>query len=284
MTRATDIARRLPFLYQDGAEVRRLLATYGLQLSMGEEAMREVQRAHFLDRTLDLDEAAALTSLINMEPEQWQGVREYRAYAHGLRDAILHAGAVTRQAIGPDKLMIANILRARFKNGGLEYMDYFDGSYLENFFHNVGKASYEEYVAKGIEAMQKAARQGKIIAFTTGLAASKNKSKMGIDEGHSAVQSDQQARAALAYPLGIFLICAEKYSYFRVHEGYAADGNNRWMRWFPEFNRPLGPPRGPAKKDGYRYTRTFEHASVTLDIKKRTAKIKWLEPKSEIKP
>lgn len=100
MTRAADIAKRLPFLYQDGTEVRRLLATFGLQLSMGEEAMREVQRAHFFDRALDLDEAAALAALIYIEPEEWQGVREYRAYVHGLRDAILQAGAVTRRGIG----------------------------------------------------------------------------------------------------------------------------------------------------------------------------------------
>ena len=62
--------------------------------------------------------------------------------------------------------------------------------------------------------MQKAARQGKIIAFTAGLAEPKNSSKMEIDESHASVESDEEARAALAYPLGIFLICAEKYSYF----------------------------------------------------------------------
>lgn len=100
MTRAADIAKRLPFLYQDGPEVRRLLAVYGLQLAMGEEAMREVQRAHFFDRALNLDEAAALAALLDIPPEDWQGIREYRAYVHGLRDAILQAGAVTRRGIG----------------------------------------------------------------------------------------------------------------------------------------------------------------------------------------
>lgn len=100
MTRAADIAKRLPFLYQDGSELRRLLAVYGLQLSMGEEAMREVQRAHFFDRALDLDEAVALAALLDIEPEDWQGIHEYRAYVHGLRDAILQAGAVTRRGIG----------------------------------------------------------------------------------------------------------------------------------------------------------------------------------------
>jgi hypothetical protein len=186
----------------------------------------------------------------------------------------------TREAIGPNELMIANILRARFENAGLEYLDYFDGSYLEGFFHNVGDASYEEYVAKGIDAMQKAARQGKIVAFSSGLALPENTSTMGIDEGHATVESDAQARAALVYPLAVFLICAEKYSYFRVHEGYSANEDDRWMRWFPEYDRPLGPPNGPAKKDGYRYCRTFANASVILDIKRRTAEIQWRTPAS----
>lgn len=184
----------------------------------------------------------------------------------------------TRDAIGPDKLMVANILRARFENAGLEYLDYFDGSYLEGFFHNVGRVSYQDYVAKGIDAIQKAARQGKIIAFTTGFAVPENTSALGIDEGHGAVESHEQARAALTYPLAIFLICAEKYSYFRIHEGYSADENDRWRRWLPEYDRPLGPPSGPAKREGYRYSREFQHAKVELDIQERTADIQWRSP------
>ncbi len=181
----------------------------------------------------------------------------------------------TRQAIGPDKLIVANILRARFKEGGLEYLPMFDGSYLEGFFHQVGRTSYEDYVAKGIESMQQAARQGKIIAFTSGLAGTRNTSKMGIDEAHGAVGSDEAARRALMYPLAVFLICAEKHSYFRAHEGYSADGNKNWMRWFEEYDKPLGPPKGPAKRDGYRYTREFEHASVSVDLTKQEGVVRW---------
>jgi len=188
-----------------------------------------------------------------------------------------------RKAIGPEKLMIANILRARFNNGGLEYLSHFDGAYLEAFFYNVGKASYEDYVAKGIDAMQKAARQGKIIAFSTGFVVPENRSNMGIDEGHETIESDQEARAALVYPLAVFLICAEKHSYFRVHEGYSANENDHWMRWFPEYDNPLGPPAGPARKEGYRYSRTFKHAVVKLDIKNRTAEIRWRDATSDAK-
>jgi hypothetical protein len=181
----------------------------------------------------------------------------------------------TREAIGTNELMVANILRARFPNGGLEYLPMFDGSYLEGFFHNVGSVSYEDYVAKGIATIQTAAQSGKIIAFTSGLSGAGNGSEMGIDEAHGQVASDEEAAAALTYPLALFLICAEKYSYFRVHEGYAADDNSKWMRWFPEYDRPLGPPDGPAQRNGHLYHRSFEHAEVWLDIKKRVGKINW---------
>jgi hypothetical protein len=98
---------------------------------------------------------------------------------------------------------------------------------------------------------------------------------MGIDEGHATVESDAQSRAALVYPLAVFLICAEKYSYFRVHEGYSANEDDRWMRWFPEYDKPLGPPKGPAVRGGLVYTRSFDHADVWLDIGKREGKIAW---------
>ena len=181
----------------------------------------------------------------------------------------------TRETIGPQKLMLANILRARFPQAGLEYIDYFDGSYLEGFFHNVGGISYDDYVAKGIKAMQTAARNGKIIAFTTGLASTHNDNRMSIDETAGKVASDEEAAARLSYPLAIFLIAAEKYSYFRVHEGYSADGNTSWMRWFPEYDKPLGPPSGPAVCKGLVYTRKFEHADVYLDIGERRGKVTW---------
>lgn len=179
----------------------------------------------------------------------------------------------TRQAIGPDKLILANILRARFDEGGLEYLNYFDGSYLENFFHHVEGVSYEDYVAKGIDTMQKAARSGKIIAFTAGLALPKNTSQLGIDEAHALIKFEEQARAGLSYPLALFLICAEKHSDFRIHEGYSADKDDRWMRWHADFDKLLGPPQGPAKKEGHLYSRDFKHASVKPDIKNRTGKL-----------
>jgi len=183
--------------------------------------------------------------------------------------------ADTRSAIGPGKLMVANLIRARFARAGLEYMHHFDGSYIEGSFRKVGGTSYEDYVVKGIEAMRQAAREGRIIAFTSALAQPGNTSEMGIDEGHAKVASDAAAREALLYPLAVFLVCAEEYSYFRVHEGNSADADDRWMRWFPEYDRPLGPPAGPAARKGLVYTRSFAHADVRLDIGARRGEIVW---------
>jgi len=129
--------------------------------------------------------------------------------------------------------------------------------------------------------MQKASAQGKIIAFTSGLAQAQNTSKLGIDEAHTKIDSYEKAEASLTYPLAIFLVAAGEHSYFRAHEGYSADKNDHWMRWFEAYNKPLGAPLGPAKKKGYQYIRHFKHAKVFVDVKERKAQIKWLDNTSK---
>lgn len=180
------------------------------------------------------------------------------------------------KTLGPDKLVLANILRARFTNAGLEYLDYFDGSYIEGFEHAIGGMSREQYMAKGIAAIQQAARSGKIIAFTMGMGKAQ-KSKMGIDESRSQDFDLASFQPRFNYALGIFLICAEKYSYFLASGGYGVDNgqNHLWMKNIPEYSRPLGPPKGPAVNSGWTYTREFEHARVVLDIRNEKADITW---------
>lgn len=174
------------------------------------------------------------------------------------------------KVLGPDKLVVANIIRARFEDAGLKYMDYFDGSYIEGFQHAVGKTSNEDYVAKGIAAIQMAARKGKIIAFTTGLGKGDESDPVDVARGTADLDQD-----SLTYAIALFLICAEKYSYLMLSDGYGVDGGRSklWMRDIPEFNSPLGAPLGPAVREGYVYTRKFEHADVWIDIKKRKARI-----------
>ncbi|WDE97648.1 putative glycoside hydrolase [Lentisphaera profundi] len=187
----------------------------------------------------------------------------------------------TKSAIGEDKLMIANIIRARFKDSGLSYMNYFDGSYLENFEKPIAGMSREDYLAQGIEAVQKAARSGKIIAMTLGLGEQAG-DKLGIDDSRKDVKALNGVQERFEYCMALFLICAEKYSYVYIHDGYDMnrnpDGSSKskvWLKDFPEYKKALGPPKGPAIKAGYVYTREFEHLKVEVDISQQKARLQW---------
>ncbi|MFT5002908.1 MAG: hypothetical protein ACI952_001256, partial [Flavobacteriales bacterium] len=183
-----------------------------------------------------------------------------------------------------NNIILANILRARFKQGGLEYMDYFDGSYFEAFEHNVGGISKADYLVKGIEAGQSAARNGKILAFTAGLgkAIKNDSSGIGLDEARKKIDNFDQVQQRLDYLTAIFLVMAEKYSYFYPHDGYGVQINrkgeqinNLWMHTFPLLKKRLGAPLGPAKRDGYVFTREFKYCSVYLNVEAEEATLLW---------
>ena len=83
------------------------------------------------------------------------------------------------------------------------------------------------------------------------------------------------AKNRFNYQLAMFLICAEKYSYFDLKDGYDAKTSKTWMTRPADYDRPLGAPKGPAVRNGYAYTREFAHASVRLDIEQETGEILW---------
>ena len=215
----------------------------------------------FLDGVVKILEPAYLRNEIGVEKK----AAELAGYETMMKDA--------RQMLGPDKLMVANLLRARFPDSGLSYLKAFDGSYIEGFEGAVGM-SRKDYVAKGIEAIQTAAQQGSIIAFTCGLG--KN-----LQDADEAPRSEGEARQSVesgdrfTYLLAMFLICAEKHSYIDMHDSYDAKISKTWMTHRPEFERPLGAPKGPAVRAGYIYTREFAHASIRIDIEKQTGDIVW---------
>lgn len=184
-----------------------------------------------------------------------------------------------RRALGPTKLMLANVLRARLPDAGLGPLAAFDGSYLEGFDSAVGKLAWEDYVAKGIAAFQEAARQGRLIAFTAGLGEEQPeedaRNSQGTDEVRKPVGGDGKSARRFTFLLATFLICAERHSYFLAHDGYDARRSRVWLTNPPELERPLGPPQGPAVRSGSTYTREFAHASVRLNLANRTGDIIW---------
>ena len=181
-----------------------------------------------------------------------------------------------RNRVPSDKLLVANIIRARLPNSGLDYMQYFDGSYLEAIEAQANGLTRLEYLTKGIAAIQQAAREGKIICMSMGLGRAAL-AGLKLDDSRQRLAPGANTQPRLEYCLALFLICAEKYSYVYPHDGYDVNNNRSavWLKRFSEYDRPLGPPKGPAKREGYTYTREFEHASVFLDIEMEEAKITW---------
>ena len=95
------------------------------------------------------------------------------------------------------------------------------------------------------------------------------------DEIRTALKSADRSDRRFQYLLALFLICAEQHSYFCAHDGYDVKSSTQWLRSRPEFERPLGAPKGPARRTGCTYTRAFEHASVSVDIEQESARIDW---------
>ncbi len=222
----------------------------------------------FLDGVVKIIEPAFLKSVISPEKK----VAELDGYMTMMSD--------TRKTLGPDKLMLANILRARFSDSGLSYISELDGSYIEGFEGAVGM-SRKDYVAQGIRDFQNAAQAGYIVAYTGKLGRNlqdADEAKRSAKDRSELSQSYQDKQSLFDYQLGIYLVCAEKYSYFYLKDGYDAKRSNTWLTRRADYDRPLGPPKGPAVREGYTYTREFDHASVKLDIENETASVVWRNP------
>ena len=179
--------------------------------------------------------------------------------------------------IGKNNMLIANMIRVRpeFEDSGREYLKFFDGSYIEGFEHESFGMTYENYLAKGIQAVQKSAREGKVIAMSLGIGKALENINVGMDDTREKIKDNDNITKRLDYLLAIFLVCAEKYSYVYPHDGYDVKRSAVWLKTFPQYEKKLGAPKGYAKREGYIYTRSFEYLDVFLDIENKTAQLNW---------
>jgi hypothetical protein len=164
-----------------------------------------------------------------------------------------------------NKLMVGNVLRNERHNGAREYMRFYDGSYLErwNMPYSDSGQSTADAVCASIQLMREASSKGKIIMYKTG--------------ENSASSSQVEMEANMPYHLALYLIVAEPYSYFAFQDTVnALEDDYHWeTSWMPEFNRPLGTPLGGPIKDGYVYTRQFEHVDVWVNVATEEAILAW---------
>jgi hypothetical protein len=169
------------------------------------------------------------------------------------------------QQLPEGKLHTGNTLRNSRKNGNRSYMEIMEGSYLEGWAtpdpDSTPPQSTADAVAVSIQLMREALAKGKFIMFKTG--------------GNST--SQETLEATVDYPLALFLIVAGTNAYFS-YQGSVDATKDAWLwdtSYVPEFSRPLGRPLGDPVRDGYVYTRSYEHVDVRVDIGTGEALLAW---------
>jgi len=133
-----------------------------------------------------------------------------------------------------------------------------------------GNLKPEEFQSE-LEVIEQAGKTRKIVLIK-GWPGDETQWKEGFKE-RTRDQKLDILKERLEFSLAVFLITAQENYYFGYSWGYGIDDG--WLEEFDELKRPLGPPEGPAIKNGWIYTRQFEHASVWVDIENEKAKIDW---------
>ena len=123
---------------------------------------------------------------------------------------------------------------------------------------------------KDILEMQKAGKRGRIVVFKAWSGFTfidKQMMKKPLAEKREI------ARKNITFPLAAFLVGAQKHSYFVYNWGYRIE--HGCLEWYPELDKPLGPPAGDMVKNGWKLSREFQHASVSVNLETRKAEIDW---------
>ena len=139
---------------------------------------------------------------------------------------------------------------------------------IEHVAH-FGSASKED-IAADLETVKIAGRKGKLVVVKAWPGFTWLDKEM-MQRPHAELA--KLAAERLTFPLACFLVAAQPQSYFCYTWGYRE--NQGAFDWYPEFDRPLGPPRGEAKREGWKFTREFQHATIFVNLEQLTARIDW---------
>ena len=206
--------------------------------------------------------ADALLQVTAPSKRKLLGEEKYAAFNDGLM-ALLKE---TRRKVGPEKLILYNGLRG---GDGKQFLPLTSGAMIEHFGYfsdGVGK----EKMAEDLDAMQATAHMGKIVCLKAWPGFTWLDTKT-MQKPHAELV--RLARERITFPLACFLVAAGPHCYFCYTWGYGEEHGT--FDWYPEFDKPLGPPQNEAKHTGWIYQREFAHASVSVNLENQTAKISW---------
>lgn len=187
--------------------------------------------------------------------------------------------AESRKALN-GKILINNGLFAAVDglyDGGISWLENADGVMVEHFGASNSRDSegnlYADRMVQEFKLIDKAAEMNSVTMV---------KAWPGdmyfLNPKYSKYTREERmevARKNLEFAMAAFLISARENCYFGYSWGW--EHEEGWMQWFSEFDRPLGQPKGEARRDAWKFFREFEHARVQLDLEHETAKIEWLK-------
>ncbi len=191
------------------------------------------------------------------------GDAKAKAIAQGLREMI----ALTRHKLGPGRCIVANGLRTTSFREILDW-EGIDFVMIEHFGGFATDAPAD--IKADLNSIALAASKGKgvIVKGWPGF--------NWLDQDLMKRPNDELlglARKRITFPLACFLIGARPGSYFSYSWGYTDRMGS--LESYPEFERPLGPPKADATWSGLTATRDFTHASVWADLTTQQAEISW---------
>ena len=197
----------------------------------------------------------AMTRMVGKEKQQ--------ALVDGLRQML----ELTKRKLGDRKIVLANGIRA---GQHLDFLDWegIDGVMVEHFDAFESKAP--EQLKADIDSMTFAAKKGKFVVLKGWPGFS------WLDPGAKDKPREEQLRLArerITFPLACFLIGAQAGCHFCYSWGYTETMGG--LDSYPEWQRPLGPPKADAVWNGLTATREFAHASVWVNLSTREARINW---------
>lgn len=175
-----------------------------------------------------------------------------------------------KNRLGGSALVIFNGLQTMpdgWTDGGLDFLPDTSGAMVEEFAFL--KNASKEQIASDMELIEQAGAAGKLV-FVKGWPAT---ALVGKHPPVDAARMSADADRDLTFSLACFLIAASEHSYFAYSWGWRSDGG--WFHWYDAFDHALGPPLGPANRNGWGFERKFAHADVKVDLEAGNARIDW---------
>jgi len=223
----------------------------------------EVIAAAHRDAPLDGLFADALPQALSPALARQVGPGKARAVVAGLREML----ALTKRKLGPARILLANGTRTTDFREILDW-EGLDGVMIEHF--GGFKTDTPVDIKTDLDTIALAAAKGKFVVIK-GWPGFNWLDKEMMTRPHAELLA--LARERLTFPLACYLVAAQPGTWFCYSWGYTSD--HGMLDAYPEFSRPLGPPRGEAGWNGLAATREFARASVQVDLAAKTARIDW---------